>query len=86
MIDGKRVHHIIDPRTGYPAGKSQSVTVVAPNAATADALATALFVLGPEDGISIAERDSSIDALIVDRQGIIHATEGFSNRGLRLLP
>jgi thiamine biosynthesis lipoprotein len=46
MIDGKRYHHIIDPRNGFPSTQCQSVTVLAPSAEEADALATYLFVLG----------------------------------------
>jgi FAD:protein FMN transferase len=47
-FDGKRYGHIIDPRTGWPAGRVASVTVIAPSAAVTDALATAFYVGGPE--------------------------------------
>ncbi len=46
IIDGTRYHHIMDPRSGFPAGLNQSVTVFAGSAEEADALATYLFVLG----------------------------------------
>ncbi|HCJ10261.1 MAG TPA: hypothetical protein DHW14_03750, partial [Clostridiales bacterium] len=46
--EGRRYHHILDPSTGWPVSGVVSVTVLAPTAAEADALATALFVLGPE--------------------------------------
>ena len=45
--DGKRYHHIIDPRTGYPATATRSVTVWAKDAFTADAIDDAIFILGP---------------------------------------
>jgi thiamine biosynthesis lipoprotein len=45
---GKRYGHIIDPRTGWPADATASVTVIAPSAAVSDALATAFYVGGPE--------------------------------------
>lgn len=49
-------HHILDPRTGTSAHTVASATVIAPGAMLADALATAAFVLGPEDGIRFLER------------------------------
>jgi len=53
---GPRAHHILDPRTGTSADAIASVTVVAPTAMAADALATAAFVLGPAAGIQLLER------------------------------
>lgn len=49
-------HHILDPRTGSAVESVASVTVVAPTAMAADALATAAFVLGPKDGIHFLEQ------------------------------
>ena len=63
-VDGVRYHHILDPRTGYPARPMVSVTVLAESAAAADAYATALFVLGPERAREVARR-SPVDALLV---------------------
>ena len=55
--DGQRYSHTIDPRTGYPVNHQLTgVTVVARNTAFADAMATALLVLGPEDGHALAEK------------------------------
>jgi len=48
VIDGKTLGHIIDPRKGWPSDGIESVTVVTPSAAYADALSTAFFVMGPE--------------------------------------
>lgn len=62
-IQGKRYSHILDPRTGMPVDAYPSVTVVAPDAATADAWATALSVLGPK-GLKLLA-GSHIEALIV---------------------
>ena len=48
FMDGDvRYHHLVDPRSGYPAARCQSVTVIAAGTADADAYATAAFVLGP---------------------------------------
>jgi thiamine biosynthesis lipoprotein len=57
-------HHILDPRTGSSANAVASVTVIAPTAMLADALATAAFVLGPADGIQLFDR-LGVDGLII---------------------
>jgi thiamine biosynthesis lipoprotein len=65
---GKRYHHIIDPRTGYPADASRSVTVWAPDAFTADAIDDAVFILGPEKGMALVESIDGVGAVIVDKK------------------
>lgn len=57
-------HHVLDPRTGAAAGACASVTVIAPTAMAADGLATAAFVLGPRDGLSLIEANGA-EALIM---------------------
>jgi thiamine biosynthesis lipoprotein len=54
-IDGVRYSHIIDPRTGVPVRGRSSVTVIAPDATASDALATAASVLGPDEGLALAD-------------------------------
>lgn len=66
--DGVRYHHILDPRTGYPASSLVSVTVVAPTAMEADALSTALFVMGPQRGLALVESLSGVEAIMVTPQ------------------
>jgi thiamine biosynthesis lipoprotein len=66
---GKRYHHILNPRNGFPAEGCQSVTVLHKEAITADALATAIFVLSPEKGYALCQRLEGVDCLIVDRDG-----------------
>jgi thiamine biosynthesis lipoprotein len=78
-------HHILDPRTGVSADAVASVTVVAPTAMLADALATAAFVLGPSDGIPLLERQG-VDGLIVSANMERHATRGFCSFGSTVLP
>ncbi len=68
--DYERPGHIIDPRTGQKADKSLSVTVVAPEAMTADALSTGIFVLGPGKGMELVESLTDVEAVIVDDAGI----------------
>jgi thiamine biosynthesis lipoprotein len=63
---GRRLGHILDPRTGEPADGVLSATVLAPCAADADALATALYVLGRDGLARVAPRDSGISAVLVE--------------------
>jgi len=61
--------HIIDPRTGWPVEGVPSVTVVAPDAVTADALATALSVMSPDEGISLVDSLAGMECMILLRLG-----------------
>jgi thiamine biosynthesis lipoprotein len=74
--DGKRYHHIIDPKTGYPADKLQSVTIVGPIGATLQPAGTATFVLGVDKGIKLIESMEGAKALLIDAEGKTHLTEG----------
>jgi FAD:protein FMN transferase len=67
VIGKRRYHHIIDPRTGYPATASRSVTVWADDAITADAVDDAVFILGPEAGLKLAEATPGVGVVIVDQ-------------------
>ncbi|MEM2865830.1 MAG: FAD:protein FMN transferase [Candidatus Hadarchaeales archaeon] len=75
LLGSQRVHHILDPRTGKPAGECMSVTVIASNCTDADALSTTLFVLGPEKGKELADNLSSsgrtVKAMLVGSDGRI---------------
>lgn len=75
--DGVIYHHILDPRTGYPARESVAVTVVAPNATDADALATGLFVLGPEAGLRLVESLPEVEALFFGPDLAVTRSSGF---------
>lgn len=68
---GQRYHHILNPSTGLPARECQSVTVMAPSAMDADAVATTVFVLGPKRGFSLLENLPHIQAIIVDIKGSV---------------
>ncbi|MBN1352875.1 FAD:protein FMN transferase [candidate division KSB1 bacterium] len=83
MQDGERYHHILDPKSGYPARRCISATVTAKSAMEADALATAIFVLGPEKGLQLAEQIENIDAIIIfedDNQIAYVVSSGLKNR------
>ena len=64
--DGVRYAHIIDPRTGYPTTGVMSATVIAPKTELADALATAIFVLGVKEGLSLINRVNNTECIIID--------------------
>ena len=66
IVDGKRYHHIIDPRTGHPATASRSVTIWAPTALLADEIDDAVFILGPKKGLELVESIDGVGAVIVD--------------------
>lgn len=75
-IDGTRYSHIIDPRTGLGVTVPSSVTVIAPTGETADALASAISVLGPDRGIRLADETQDVVAVIVRREeGVVRSYE-----------
>lgn len=74
---GVRYHHILDPATGRPARRCISTTVIAANAVDADALATGLFVLGPVEGVALAERVPGVEAMLIAPDLSVHTTSGF---------
>ncbi len=84
QIGGHGYGHLLDPRTGWPASSSVSVTVLAPSAALADALSTACFVLGPEQGRLVCSLFRRVEALWFIRastgQVELVATPGLSER------
>ncbi len=76
MAEGVRYHHILDPATGCPARSGLcSVTIVCDSGLLADALSTACFVLGPEQGLALAQAYGA-EALLVEEDGSLHLTEG----------
>jgi len=71
IYQGKRYHHILDPRNGFPAEGCQSVTIICKEGTRADALATAVFVLSPEKGYSLCQKLEGLGCLIVGKEGKI---------------
>ncbi len=77
---GRRYHHILDPRTGRPARGLVSVTVVHDDGSEADAAATALFVAGPREWPAVAARLGLTQVLVVDEAGRLQATPALARR------
>jgi thiamine biosynthesis lipoprotein len=77
---GKRYHHILNPKTGFPAEGCQSVTLLYKEGTMADALATAIFVIGPEKGYALCQRLEGVDCLIVDKEGKVILSPGLKGR------
>lgn len=78
MIDNKRHGHIINPKTGYPSQGVISCTVFAPKAELADALSTALFVMGVETGIDFINQLNQVEAIMIDDDGKIFTSKNIS--------
>lgn len=74
-INGKRYTHIIDPRTGYPSTGIISVTVFAPKAELADALATSVFVMGKETGLDRINQLPNVECVLIDEEGKIFTSK-----------
>jgi len=74
--DKKESHHIINPKTGYSATELISVTIVTDNAFDADALSTAVFVLGKEKGMKLIESLPGVEGLIITREREILRSSG----------
>lgn len=75
QINGRRYSHIIDPRTGIPSQGIVSCTVFAGKAELADAIATAIFVMGVESGMFLIDQLPDIEAILIDDSGIIHRSK-----------
>lgn len=85
LHQGERYHHVLDPRTGWPARGARSATVLHHEAAVADALSTALMVLGAPRGLDAVERLGG-EGLVVAPDGAVVATPSLERRLLERRP
>lgn len=77
-VDGKRYHHIIDPKTNFPSTNFKSVSVILDDIAHADALSTALFIKNLEDGKNLL-KEFDAEAMWIDNEGKIYKSDGWDN-------
>lgn len=85
--NGVRYHHIFDPATGQPARRLLSCTIISPSPTQADALSTAVFVLGPKEGMDLVERLAGAEAIMVTPEGEVLVSRGLKTSGkIQLLP
>ncbi len=76
FTEDKRLHHILDPRTGRSPDYTSAVTVVTPTAMEADALSTAVFVLDPQDGLRMLNQLDGVEGVIVTKgQEVLRSRE-----------
>ncbi|MFL0798534.1 MAG: FAD:protein FMN transferase [Cellvibrionaceae bacterium] len=73
---GKRVHHIINPKTGLSASRVRSATIIGATALETDALSTAVFILGVKKGLILLNKLPNIDGVIVHSSGTLHYSKG----------
>lgn len=77
FFDGeKRVHHIINPRTGRSTSGVVSASVIGAESVNCDVLSTTLFVLGVESGLALIETIAGYDAVMIDADGKVHFSSG----------
>ncbi len=79
VLDGKKYHHLIDPKTGYPASGCRSVSVIAKDGVYTDSFATGVFILGPEKGMKVLEK-MGFEGIIFDNTGKPRLTPGIRGK------
>lgn len=80
MVAGRRYHHILNPKTGWPADGAASVSVLSARGVWSDALDTGLLVMGSQAGAALADQTPAIGALFVDRQGRVQRAGPLGDR------
>lgn len=78
--DRIRYNHILNPKSGYPAGGCQSVTIISKEGILVDALATGVFVMGHEKGMEFIESNKLIEGIIVDSKGEVKVSSGLRGK------
>jgi thiamine biosynthesis lipoprotein len=79
--DGVRYHHLIDPATGRSPDGVRSVTVIARDGLTSEALTKCVFVMGTQRGMRLVESLEGVDAVAIDAHGALHYSPGLLDGG-----
>ncbi len=74
--DGQRFHHLMDPATGHSPSSLHSVTVLGPDGLSTEAFSKCVFVMGLEKGMQLIESQKTLDAVVVDANGVLHYSQG----------
>jgi thiamine biosynthesis lipoprotein len=74
--DGVRCHHVLDPKTGKSPDAIRSVTILADDGLTSEALSKCVFVMGLDKGMRLIESQPGVDAVVVDARGQLHFSSG----------
>lgn len=80
LKDGVRYHHILDPKTGQPSRGLRAATVIAADATLADALSTAVMVMGRDKGLALLEKLPGVEGLVIDDAGRVATTTGLAGK------
>ena len=86
LLDGRRVSHIVDPRTARPAEQIVSASVIAPECTTADALSTAFSVMSARESVAIADSLGDVGCLLVEADGRITTNKSWDDRAVTARP
>lgn len=84
--DGIRYHHILDSMTGYPAQKGiVSASIIGANSLECDALSTACYILGVENGLALIDSIPSVEAVFIDENGKCHTSDGIDKYSIKFM-
>jgi len=75
MVDGKKYSHTINPKTGLPVTGIKSVTIIAPHAEIADAMATPVMIMGIEAGLFMINQMNNIEAILIDDNDKLYSSK-----------
>ena len=77
---GKRFHHIIDPKTGYPSvSKIISATIISDNSIDGDGLSTGVYIIGIDKAMALIESISGVDAIFITEDKKTYITSGIKD-------